>query len=156
MKKILVTLLAIFLIFEEWLWDGLTAFGHSLIRRLNLSGIEQWLSQTSPNMALVAFSIPLLIVMPISIMALVMLAHGLIVQGILLEIGAKLLATVLITRVFALTKPQLLTFAFLNLIYSTIMRWLEWAHQKIAQSPIYRSLKQFETEAKAKFSVWFN
>uniref|UniRef100_UPI000B34E033 hypothetical protein n=1 Tax=Crenothrix polyspora TaxID=360316 RepID=UPI000B34E033 len=132
MKKILITLLAIFLIFEEWLWDLLTAFGHSLVRWLNLSNIEQWLSQTSPNMALVAFSIPLLIVTPINIIAIGMLANGLILQGILLEITAKILATVLVARVFALTKPQLLTFAFLNLIYSTITRWLHWAHQKIA------------------------
>jgi hypothetical protein len=63
---------------------------------------------------------------------------------------------VLVARVFALTKPQLLSFTFLNFIYSTIMRWLAWAHQKIAQTSIYLRLKQFEADAKAKFSVWFN
>nr|WP_087145942.1 hypothetical protein [Crenothrix polyspora] len=156
MKKILITLLAIFLIFEEWLWDLLTAFGHSLVRWLNLSNIEQWLSQASPNMALVAFSIPLLIVTPINIAVLEMLANGLILQAILLEIVAKLLTTVLIARVFALTKPQLLTFAFLNLIYSTITRWLHWAHQKIAETPVYRWSKQLKAEAKARFTAWFN
>jgi hypothetical protein len=62
MKKLLLSLLAIFLIIEEWLWDLLTAFGHSLVRWLNLESFEQWLSETSPSMALVAFSIPILIV----------------------------------------------------------------------------------------------
>jgi hypothetical protein len=154
MKRILLTLLALFLIFEEWLWDVLTAFGRSLIQWLKLGAAEQWLSQSSPNRALLTFSIPVLIVMPISIMALVMLANGLIVQGILLEIAAKLLATVLLARVFELTKPQLLSFSFLNLLYSTILRWLEWAHHKIVQTPIYHNLKRFETEARAKFSAW--
>ena len=156
MKKLLLSLLAIFLIFEEWLWDLLTAFGHLLIQWLNLKGVEQWLSQTSPTMALVAFSIPIMIVMPINLVALGMLANGLILQGILLELLAKLLGTVLIARVFALTKPQLLTFAFLNLIYSTITRWLQWAHQKIAETAIYRWSKQFKAEAKVRFAAWFS
>jgi hypothetical protein len=153
MKRILLTLLAIFLIFEEWLWDTLTAFGRWLVRRLNLGAVEQWLSQTSPNMALLAFSLPFLLVMPIGMMALVMLANGVVVQGILVEIAAKLLATVLVARVFELTKPQLLSFSFLNLLYNTITRWLEWAHQKIVQTPVYHRLKRFETEARAKFAA---
>ncbi|WP_394753822.1 hypothetical protein [Crenothrix sp.] len=156
MRKILITFLAIFLIFEEWLWDLLSAFGRWLVVWLNLSRIEQWLSQTSPNIALLAFGIPLLIVAPINIVAVIMLANGLILQGIALEITAKLLATVLVARVFALTKPQLLSFKFFESIYTTIMRWLEWAHQKIVETPVYEKLKHYKAQAKAKFAMWFN
>ena len=91
MKKFLLSFLVIILIFEEWLWDLLTAIGHTLVRWLNLESFEQWLSQTSPTIALVAFSIPLLIVTPINLLAFGLLAHGLILQGIGLEIFAKLL-----------------------------------------------------------------
>jgi hypothetical protein len=156
MKKLLLSLLAIILIFEEWLWDLLTAIGHSLIRWLNLESFEQWLSLTSPTMALVAFSIPLLIVTPINLVEFGLLAHGLILQGIGLEVLAKLLGTLLVARVFALTKPQLLTFAFLRVIYTTITGWLQWAHQKITETPIFRWSKQFKAEAKARFAAWFN
>ncbi|MDI1230433.1 MAG: hypothetical protein Q7U18_13555 [Methylobacter sp.] len=156
MKKILLSCLAVVLIIEEWLWDALSAFGHSLIRWLNLETVEQWLSQTSPPLALVAFSIPLIIVTPINLVAFGLLAHGLIVQGILLELLAKLLGTVLIARVFALTKPQLLTFTFLRVIYTTVTGWLQWAHQKVTETPVYRWSKQFKAEAKARFAAWFN
>lgn len=156
MKRFLVSLLAVFLIFEEWLWDLLTAFGHSLVLWLNLREFEQWLSRTTPFMALVAFSIPILIVTPINIAALIMLTKGLILQSILLEVAAKLLGTVLVARVFALTKPQLLTFAFIRLIYNTITRWLQWAHQKITETPVYRWANRMKVEAKARFSSWFN
>jgi hypothetical protein len=156
MKKFLLSLLAILLIFEEWLWDLLTAIGHTLIRWLNLESFEQWLSQTSPTMALVAFSIPLLIVTPINLLAFGLLAHGLILQSIGLEILAKLLGTLLVARVFALTKPQLLTFAFLRVIYITITGWLQWAHQKVTETSVYRWSKQFKAEAKARFAAWFN
>lgn len=156
MKKLLLSLLAIFLIIEEWLWDLLTAFGHSLVRWLNLESFEQWLSETSPSMALVAFSIPILIVTPINIAALGLLANGFILQGILMEVLAKLLGTLLIARVFALTKPQLSTFSFLNIIYTNITRWLQWAHQKITETPVYRWAKQLKTVAKAQFVAWIN
>jgi hypothetical protein len=156
MKKFLLSLLAIILIFEEWLWDLLTAIGHALVRWLNLESFEQWLSQTSPTTALVAFSIPLLIVTPINLLAFGLLAHGLILEGIGLEIFAKLLGTLLVARVFALTKPQLLTFTFLRVIYTTITGWLQWAHQKVTETFVYRWSKQFKAEAKARFAAWFN
>ena len=144
MKKSLLSFLAIFLIIEEWLWDLLTALGHSLSHRLHLEQFEQWLRQTDPAMALVAFSIPILIVVPINIVAFELVANGLILQGILTEILAKLLGTLLVARVFALTKPQLLTFAFLMVIYTTITGWLKWAHDKITETTVYRWMKQLK------------
>jgi len=156
MKKILLSLLAIVLIIEEWLWDLLTAFGHTLVKWLHLEAFEQWLSRTSPLVALVAFSIPILIVTPINILAFALLAKGLILQGVLLEALAKLLGTLLVTRVFALTKPQLLTFSLLRFVYNTITTWLHWAHQKIIDTTVYRLAKQFKADAKVKFAVWFS
>lgn len=155
MKKFLLSFLAIVLIFEEWLWDVLTAFGHSLVSWLHLEAFEQWLSRTTPIVALAAFSIPLLIVAPLNIAAFGLLAHGLILQGILLELLAKLLGTLLVARVFALTKPQLLTFTCLRIVYATIMRWLQWAHRKITETAVYRWGKQLKAEVKAQLKTWF-
>lgn len=142
MKKILLSLLAIFLLIEEWLWDSLTAFGRSLSQCLHLEQFEQWLSRTTAAMALVAFIIPLLIVTPINLIAFKLLANGLILQSLLMEVLAKLLGTLLVARVFALAKPQLLTFTFLRITYTTITRWLQWAHQKIAETALYRWAKR--------------
>ncbi|WP_031438012.1 hypothetical protein [Methylobacter tundripaludum] len=144
MKKTLLSLLAIFLIIEEWLWDLLTAFGRSLSRWLNLQQFEQWLSQTTATIALVAFSIPILIVTPINLAAFGLLAKGLILQGILMEVLAKLLGTLLVARVFALTKPQLLTFTFLRITYTTVTRWLQWAHAKVTETAVYRWARQLK------------
>ncbi|MGZ5051937.1 MAG: hypothetical protein ACXWF8_00410 [Methylobacter sp.] len=154
MKKILLSLLAVVLLIEEWLWDVLTAFGHSLVKWLHIESIEQWLSRASRTQALVAFCIPLMIVTPINLIAIGLLAHGLILQGILLELLAKLLGTVLIARVFALTKPQLLTFAVLRVIYTNVTAWLQWAHRQITETAVYRWSKQFKAEVKAKLASW--
>ena len=155
MKKLLLSILAIILIIEEWLWDELSAFGHILIKLLHLEAIERWLSQASANVALMAFVIPLLIVTPINLAAFALLAHGLILQGVLLEIVAKLLGTLLVSRVFALTKPQLLTFSVLAFGYSTIMRWLNWAHKKITETKVYKIAKALKVEVRKRFAAWF-
>jgi len=156
MKKFLLSILAIILIIEEWLWDVLTSFGHLLIRSLRLEAVERWLVQVSPNAALIAVLIPMMIVTPINLAAFAMLARGMILQGILLELVAKLLGTLLVARVFALTKPQLLTFTIIALLYSTIMRWLQWAHQKITETWVYQAMKSAKAAAKARFRAWFS
>ncbi|MCK9606145.1 MAG: hypothetical protein M0R33_06790 [Methylomonas sp.] len=154
MKKILLTLLAIILIIEEWLWDALSAFGHALVRWLNLQRVELWLSQTPPNTALIAFLIPMLLIIPINAAVLNLLVLGLILKALMLEILAKLLATVIVARVFALTKPQLLTFRYISLMYITITAWLNWAHQKLVETAIYQSAKRWKAEVKLKFAAW--
>jgi hypothetical protein len=146
MKKLLVSFLAIFLIIEEWLWDLLTAFGRILFQWLNLEQLEQWLSRTTANMALAALGIPVLVVTLINVAAFGLIAKGLILQGILTEILAKLVGTLLVARVFALTKEQLLTFSFLKVTYTTIIYWLQWAHRKIADTEIYRLAKQWKNQ----------
>lgn len=153
MKKIFLAGLALLLIIEEWLWDGLNVLGHWLIKWTRLESFECWLSQRTPNQALIAFSIPLMIVTPLNIIAISLLARGLILQGLLMEVLVKLLATLLVARVFTLTKPQLLSFSFLHRLYLTITQWLKWAHDKVVDAPIYIWAKQFKLEIKAKFRL---
>ena len=156
MKKMLLSLLAVILIIEEWLWDLLSALGHFLTRLLKLESVERWLSQTSPRIALLAFMIPVIIVTPINIAAIWLLLHGLLVEGILLEISAKLIGTLLVARVFTLTKSQLMTFGLIAAIYKTISNWLGWAHAKIAETAIYKVSKLIKTQVKARIKDFFH
>ncbi|QWF70905.1 hypothetical protein KEF85_16620 [Methylomonas paludis] len=156
MKKLLLSILAIFLIIEEWLWDLLSALGHYLIRQLHLEYIERWLIQTTPPIALLAVLVPILLVLPINLAALWFLIHAQIWPGILLEILSKLLGTLLVARVFALTKPQLLTFKAINIIYTTISDWLHWAHQKVVDTAIYQYAKQLKDKLKLRLKAIFS
>ena len=154
MKTFLLSLLAIVLIIEEWLWDILTALGHRLARLLQLAKFEAWLSQTSPNMALLAFATPLLIVTPLNLLALWLLAHGLLLQAVLMEVLAKLLGTLLVARVFALTKPQLLTFRAFAWLYRMIAGWLRWAHERITGTLVYRLASRIKARAQRMLVAW--
>jgi hypothetical protein len=50
----------------------------------------------------------------------------------------------LVARVFALTQSLLLAFAFLSLIYTTIIRWLHWAHDKVTETTVACWAKQLQ------------
>lgn len=148
-RRALLSLLAFILIVEEWLWDGLTVLGRWLFRALHLARFEFWLAQASRWVALLAFLIPLLVVMPLNIAAFYLLAKGRVLQGVGLEIFAKLLGTLLVARVFALTRRQLLTFGWFSWLYSTITRCLGWAHGRLASTAMYKALR----EIKASFPL---
>lgn len=142
MKKLLLSILAIVVIFEEWLWDALAIAGQFFSRLLHLEKFDNWLLNAPPKTALFAFLIPLIIVTPFNLLAIFLLTHGAIIQGILLEITVKLVGTLLIARIFRLVKAALLTFNWFATIYNKISGLLHWAHDTIKNTAIYQqSLK---------------
>ena len=144
-KHALLSLLAVILVAEEWLWELLTLFGRWLFKRLRLAGFEFWLTQTSRWVALVAFLIPLVVVLPLNVVALCLVAKGKLLDAVVVEIVAKLLGIVLVARVFALTKRQLMTFAWFCRFYAAIMRALDWAHARLSFTVAYRVAKELKS-----------
>ncbi len=154
MKKLLLSVLAVFLLVEEWLWDLLTAIGDRLFVWLHLAGFERWLAKASPRVAMAAFILPAALVLPVKLAAVLLFAHGQIVQGISLLIAAKLFATLLISRMFAVTRTQLLTFHWFAKLYATITRWLGWAHERIRATAVYRQAVRLKQAVRAKLAEW--
>jgi len=148
-KKLLLSIFALIVIFEEWLWDILAVTGLWFSRVLHLEKFDTWLLNAMPNQALLAFLIPLIIVTPFNLFALFLLAHGAIIQGILLEIGVKLFGTLLIARIFRLVKAALLTFNWFAKIYYSINNILYWAHDIIQHTAIY----QYSLKLKAAIKI---
>jgi hypothetical protein len=152
-KERLLSILAILVIFEEWLWDALTFAGQLLSRWLHLEKFDNWLINASPKMALFAFLIPLIIVTPFNLLAIFLLTHGAIFQGILLEIAVKLVGTLLIARIFRLVKTALLTFNWFAKIYTAISSVLRWAHETIKNTAIYKQSITLKAAIKIKITA---
>lgn len=138
LKQALLFVLAVLVIFEEWLWDVLTAAGKWLAAALHLERLDERLARSSPGEALVALCIPLLIVTPINLAAVFLLVHGGVWQGLLLEVVAKLLGTLLVARVFRLVRPALLSFSWFSWLYHGITGILRWAHDLVRETALYR------------------
>jgi ABC-type transport system involved in cytochrome bd biosynthesis fused ATPase/permease subunit len=98
--------------------------------------------------------LPVVLILPVKVAALLLFAHGQMLQGVALLIAAKLFATLLISRMFAVTRPQLLTFAWFAALYSTITRWLRWAHERIRATAVYRQAGKLKQAVRTKLAEW--
>lgn len=146
LKTIFTIILAIIVLIEEWLWDTLAIIGEWLDNTFNLQKIDNWLIQASPPQALIALLIPIIVITPFNILGLRLLAMGLIIQGIAIEIIVKLITTLFVARIFRLVKPALLTFFWFSKIYHFITGILKWAHDSICHTFFYQwahCLKQY-------------
>ena len=152
LKKAFLFVLALVVIFEEWLWEILAFAGQRLSTLLRLEKFDEWLVHAKPKQALMAFLLPLVIITPFNLFALFLLAHGAIIQGLLLEIAIKLSGTLLIARIFHLVKPALLTYAWLNYLYQKITRLLNWARYLITNTTFYRLSLKIKASIKLKIA----
>lgn len=152
-KNLLLSIFAILVILEEWLWDALALAGQWFSRVFHLEKFDAWLSNATPNQALLTFLIPLIIATPFNILAVVLFAHGAILQGLFVEIGVKLFSTLLIARIFRLVKTALLTFGWFAKIYNTITGVLHWAHDVIRNTAIYQFSVKFKAAIKIQIAA---
>lgn len=136
LKKILaapfVFLAAIFVLLEDWLWDDLLRLMAALGRLPVLRQIETLIIGLPPYLALTVFAVPSLLLFPVKLAALWLLAHGQQMLGLLLVIGAKVLGTALVARIYSLTHPKLLSIG-----------WFAWLHQRFTafKAKVYAYLK---------------
>lgn len=152
MKKIFIWIAVAIVLFEEWLWDTLKIWGEALSHILCLEQIEAFLENSKPWVALISITIPVLLVTPLNLYALLLLTEGRVVQGIALEAFAKIIGTLMISRVFLLTKPQLLTIPVFNYLYTKITAAIDWAHKKIKATGVYQTAMLIKADIKESLS----
>jgi len=105
----LVYLAAIVLLCEEWLW----AIGARALQRISgwppLAALERWIVRLPPYVALAVFVLPALLLFPVKLLALMAIAHGHALSGLLVILLAKLGGAAAVARLYALTRPALLS-----------------------------------------------
>ncbi|MDD5034343.1 MAG: hypothetical protein PHE55_06255 [Methylococcaceae bacterium] len=154
MRKLLLSALAFLLLVEEWLWETLTALGQRLSVWLHLQKLEHRLAEAKPEMAMAAFLLPVVLILPVKFAVVLLIAQGRIIPGLGLLIIAKLFATLLVSRIFAIARPQLLTVAWFAIVYNTVTRWVGWAHERIRATAAYRQMVKLKQGLRAKLVEW--
>jgi hypothetical protein len=104
----LVHLAALLLLFEEWCWDVGARLGARLARWPLLARLESHVRLLPPWAALCLFALPGLLLLPVKLLALMAIAHGHAVSGVLTIVVAKLGGAAVVARLYALTLPTLL------------------------------------------------
>jgi hypothetical protein len=138
LRRVFVTaleiLLALIIVFEEWGWRPLADGIGRLARWQPWARLEFAIARLPPYAALAAFLLPTLLLLPLKFVALLLIANGRLVLASLLFVAAKIVATALIARLFALTQPALMQISWFAWGYDTAMPWKEAVTQRVRAS----------------------
>jgi hypothetical protein len=121
--------LAILILFEEWGWTPLARALGRLARWPPVDRLERRVAGLGPRVALAVLFVPAIALLPIKIGALWLVGLGRVVIGLTLLVGAKLVGTAVVARLFQLTQPQLMRLRWFARAYA---RWVAWKTRTIA------------------------
>ncbi|MBC7682362.1 MAG: hypothetical protein H7172_08520 [Ferruginibacter sp.] len=130
LKVLFHTTIALVLIFGEWGWDPLKRTMNRLARLPVWSQLEALIQRLPPYAALLVLCVPMVILLPVKLLAVYWLARGHTVLGLLVVLAAKVVGTAVAARLFQLTQPALMQLTWFRRWYP---RWLVWKDGVIAQ-----------------------
>jgi hypothetical protein len=127
-----VLVAAVIILIEDWLWDDLARLAAAIGRLPVFRGIETAIAGLPPYLALACFGLPTLLLVPVKLAALYFISHGKATLGLLTVIGAKVVGTAMVARIFALTKPKLMR-----------IEWFAWLYQRFSafKARVYGAIK---------------
>jgi hypothetical protein len=142
-------LVALVLLFEEWGWEPLAALLAKLARLPALAWLERRIMNLPPWAAIAVFGAPVVLLLPVKILALFLVGQGHAFMGLVVLLSAKVMGTALIARLFTLTQPALMRLAWFARWYP---RWKLWKNRVIAHvraSVLWQSIARRKAEAAA-------
>ncbi len=134
----LVFVLALVLVFEEWLWDALKAQLHRLSTLPLVAAVEHRLRRLPSWAALLVMLVPGCALFPFKLAALYLLGHGHPVLGMAVLLAAKLTGTALAAYLFDLVRESARRIRWFDALYVRVLALLavakSWLHATKAYS----------------------
>jgi hypothetical protein len=143
-------LLALIVLFEQWGWEPLVALISRIAHLAPIAALERLISRLPPYAALVTFGLPTAFLLPLKLLALYLIAHGHAVSAAALFIGAKVVGTAVVARLYQLTSPQLMQIWWFKRGHDAIAPRLHRLHEDIRRSWAWRYGRMLKTRVKHK------
>lgn len=156
LRGILLAPIALLLLFEEWGWEPLAA-GFAALGRLPVwRSLERLIIRLPPWAALTAFCVPVLLLVPLKLLALFLIGKGYLGMGLGLIVSAKIAGTALAARLFQLTEPALMQISWFSRAY---LPWKAWKDRMLSQvhaSWLWRLGRQIKHRLRASLTDWWH
>jgi len=124
--------IALLVLVETWLWDHLRPVVGWVVERLPLktlkARIAAWIKHLPPTATLVVFLVPVLVLIPFKIFALVLMARGEFISATGILVLAKVVGVGVTAFMFDAARDRLLLIAWFRWLYWRVIAWNEWAH----------------------------
>lgn len=154
--RTLVTVpLALWVFLEEWVWNSILAFMRWLGKLPPVHWLETQVARLPPYAALIVFAVPGIILLPFKFGALYLIAHGHRFYGLMVFVVAKLIGTALLSRIFSLTKPALMTIGWFSRFYAWFDAWKQKLYAYVREMPAYQALKARARALREAARAWW-
>src|SRR5258706_1632680 len=119
----LTLLAALWIFLEEWIWDAMQACMAWIGKLPGVRWCEARIAGLPPYAALVAFLVPAAILVPFKLLAFWLIARGHALLGLEVFVVAKIVGTAFLARIFALTRPALLSIGWFARFHGSFTAW---------------------------------
>lgn len=167
LRRAVGVVLALIVLFEEWGWRPLANALAKLARWQLWARAEALVSALPPYFALCVFALPTALLLPLKLLALYLIAKGQAIAAGALFLGAKVVGTALVARIFQLTQPALMRIPWFAWAYSRFIPWKEavfaairstwaWRYGRILKARAKQVAEPMWWEAKARLTAVVN
>ena len=167
LRRAFGVLFALIVLFEQWGWQPLAASLKKLGRLAPIAALERGIGRLPPYAALVTFALPSALLVPLKLLALYLIANGHAFSAGALFVGAKIVGTAIVARLYQLTEPQLMQIGWVKQLHDVVMPRLHAVHEAIRQSWAWRygrvvkfkvkhALAPLVTQIRARVSALFS
>jgi hypothetical protein len=153
-KGLFSGLLALVILFEEWGWEPLQRALARLGRLPVLRQIEALIARLPPPAALAILLLPTLLLFPVKLGALWLVTNGHKLLGFSVILGAKVVGTAIVARLFSLTQPALMRMPWFARLYG---RWTTWKNallERMRASWAWRAGRVFKRAVARRLAAW--
>jgi len=151
LRVLAAALLVPVLLFEEWGWEPLAALVRRLARLPLWARAEDWLRTLPPWGALLAFLLPVLLLLPVKVLALFLFGRGHAASGVTVLIIAKLIGTAFVARIFQLVEGALMRIPLFARWYPRWKAWKDRVLTLVRESRPWRVVRAFNRRI---YRVW--
>jgi hypothetical protein len=123
LRWVFTPFIVLILLFEEWGWEPLAALMQRFAQLPFWAWCERKIAKLSPWEAMLVLVVPAVALFPIKLLALFFVHRGQVALGFAVLVAAKLIGTAFVARLFQLTEPALMQFAWFAKWYP---RWKIW------------------------------
>ncbi len=148
----LIFIVALILIFEEWLWTELTRFTRFISELPFLAKLEFKISMLPAYPSLILLISPFLLLLPLKFLMVFLVSNGHYFVAFVLFILEKILGTALAAHLFSLTKKNVMTIAWFQRFFDKLVNLISLAKNWIKEFPVYHSVRRVIEKVKARYS----
>lgn len=155
LRGVFAALAALWMVLEEWLWDGLVRATKWIAKLPVFRAIEARIQRFGPKAAMATFVVPWLLLLPAKALGLWLMGTGRFALGVTVFVVAKLIGTAMLARLFTLTKPALLQVAWFRRLYGWFTGLRDRLYAYVKSLRAYRAIRQWLSAVRIRMrALW--